>query len=67
MFEWTESVRQSWDNLSDRERKAVVDHGRRAALPCRFGAVWTTTSALSEVEEDRNAIDSSRRIDRSAE
>lgn len=56
MFEWTESVRQGWDNLSDRERKLLSTMGGVLLTVIVFGAVWTTTSALSEVEEERDAI-----------
>lgn len=56
MFDWIDSVRQSWDNLSDRERRMLSLMGGVLIAVIAFAAVWTTTSALAEVEEDRNAI-----------
>lgn len=68
MMEWVDSIRQSWDNLSDRERRLLSAMGAVFLTLIVFAVVWTTTSALSEVEEERDAI---RRvladIDRSAE
>jgi type II secretory pathway component PulM len=56
MFDWTDSVRQSWDNLSERERRLLSAMGAVLAAVIMFVAVWTTTSALSEVQEERDAI-----------
>ena len=68
MWEWTESIRDYWDNLSDRERRLLSITGGVLLLLVVFGTVWSTTSALAEVEEERDAI---RRvladIDRSAD
>lgn len=68
MFEWTESVRQSWESLSDRERRMLSTMGAVLLAVVVFSAVWTTTSALAEVEEERDAIRAVLAdIDRSAE
>lgn len=56
MFEWTETVRQSWQNLSDRERRLLSAMGGVLLSVIVFGLVWTTTSALNEVEQERDAI-----------
>lgn len=56
MAEWFESLRQSWDNLSDRERRLLSGMGGVLLTLIVFVAVWTTTSALAEVEEERDAI-----------
>jgi hypothetical protein len=56
MPEWMESIRQSWDNLSDRERRMLSAMGAVFMTLLVFAAVWTTTSALAEVEEERDAI-----------
>jgi type II secretory pathway component PulM len=56
MFEWTENVRQGWENLSDRERRLLSSMGAVLLAVIVFGAVWTTTSALGEVERERDAI-----------
>jgi hypothetical protein len=66
--EWIDSVRQSWDNLSDRERRLLSTMAAVFVAMAMFAAIWTTTSALADVEEERDAI---RRvladIDRSAD
>jgi Type II secretion system (T2SS), protein M len=56
MFDWIDNVRQSWDNLSERERRLLSALGGVFAALVVFGSVYTATSALSEVEEDRDAI-----------
>ena len=56
MFDWTETVKQSWDNLSDRERRLLSTMGAVLLGLIVFAGVWTATSALSEVEEERDAI-----------
>lgn len=56
MFDWVHNVRQSWDNLSDRERRLLSAMGAVFVALIVFGGVWTTTTALSEVEEERDAI-----------
>ena len=56
MWEWTESLRESWEKLSDRERRLLSISGAVVVLVIAFAGVWTTTSALAEVEEERDAI-----------
>jgi general secretion pathway protein M len=56
MWEWTESIRDYWDNLSDRERRLLSITGGVLLLLVVFGTVWSTTSALAEVEDERDAI-----------
>lgn len=56
MWEWTESIRDSWDKLSDRERRLLSISGGVLLLVIMFGVVWSTTSAVAEVEEERDAI-----------
>lgn len=56
MFDWLYSVRQGWDNLSDRERRMLSIMGGVLVAVVAFAVVWTTTSALAEVEEERDAV-----------
>ncbi len=56
MPEWVDALRRSWDNLSDRERRMLSAMGGVFLGLLVFAVVWTTTSALSEVEEERDAI-----------
>jgi hypothetical protein len=56
LFDWTDSARQGWDNLSDRERRLLSTMGGVLLSLIVFAGVWTTTSALSEVQEERDAI-----------
>jgi type II secretory pathway component PulM len=68
MFDWIDSIRQSWDNLSDRERRLLSLTGGVLVAVLAFALVWTATSALAEVEEERDAIRSVLAdIDRSQE
>jgi general secretion pathway protein M len=54
MWEWTESLREAWEKLSDRERRLLSISGAVVVLVIVFAGVWT--SALAEVEEERDAI-----------
>ena len=56
MSDFLDSMRQSWDNLSDRERRMLSIMGGAVLALALFAMVWTTTSALAEVEEERDAI-----------
>jgi len=56
MFDWIDNVRQSWDNLSERERRLLTALGGVFVALLVFGSVYTATTALAEVEEDRDAI-----------
>jgi general secretion pathway protein M len=53
---WLEALRESWEKLSDRERKMLSILGAAALALATFVVVWTTSSALAEVEEERDAI-----------
>ncbi len=53
---WLDGIRESWDKLSDRERRMLSIMGGVALAMLAFVVVWTTTSALAEVEEERDAI-----------
>jgi hypothetical protein len=56
MFDWIDNIRQSWENLSDRERRLLSAMGAVFVALVVFGGVYTATTALSEVEEERDAI-----------
>jgi len=51
-----DSVRESWEKLSDRERRMLSIMGSVAALLLVFVAVWTSSSAVASVEEERDEI-----------
>ncbi len=51
-----DALRESWDKLSDRERKMLSAMGAVVLLLVAFVGIWTATSALAEVEEERDAI-----------
>jgi type II secretory pathway component PulM len=51
-----ESIRESWEKLSDRERRLLGMSGGVFVLMIVFVAVWTTSSAVAEVEEERDEI-----------
>lgn len=53
---WFDALRESWDKLSDRERKMLSIMGAVGLFLVAFVAIWTTTSALAEVEEERDDI-----------
>ena len=64
----TDSIRDGWEKLTDRERQMLAIMGAVATAIVVFVAVWTTSSALAEVEEERDAIQEVlRTIDRSGE
>lgn len=56
MWEWTESLRDGWEKLSDRERRLLSISAGAVITVVLFAGIWTTTSALAEVEEERDAI-----------
>jgi hypothetical protein len=56
MFDWIDNIRQSWDNLSERERRLLSAMAGVFVALLVFGSVYTATSALSEVEDERDAI-----------
>jgi type II secretory pathway component PulM len=51
-----DSLRESWEKLSDRERRLLGMSGGVFLLMLVFVAVWTTSSAVAEVEEERDGI-----------
>lgn len=51
-----DSVRESWDKLSDRERRLLSIMGLLAALLLVFVSVWASSSAVADVEEERDQI-----------
>src|SRR5262249_43002215 len=53
---WLDGLRESWEKLSDRERRMLSIMGGVVVAMLAFVAVWTTSSALAEVEEDRDEI-----------
>jgi general secretion pathway protein M len=53
---WLDSIREWWEKLSDRERKMLSIMGAAVIGLAAFVVVWTTSSALAEVEEERDAI-----------
>jgi type II secretory pathway component PulM len=52
----TDTMRESWEKLTDRERQMLLIMGSIAVAIVAFVAVWTTSSALAEVEEERDEI-----------
>jgi general secretion pathway protein M len=68
VFGWIESLREYWEKLSDRERRLLSIMGGAFLTLLVFAAVWTTSSAVAEVEEERDAIRSVlASIDRAAD
>jgi general secretion pathway protein M len=53
---WIDALREYWEKLSDRERRMLSIMGGAFVTLLVFGVVWTTSSALSEVEEERDSI-----------
>jgi len=53
---WLDGIRESWEKLSDRERRMLSIMGGVILAMLAFVVVWTTTTALAEVEEERDAI-----------
>ena len=51
-----DSLRESWEKLSERERRLLGISGGVFVLMIVFVAVWTTSSAVAEVEEERDSI-----------
>jgi type II secretory pathway component PulM len=51
-----DSLRESWEKLSDRERRLLGIGGAVFVMMLVFGALWTTSSALAEVEEERDEL-----------
>jgi general secretion pathway protein M len=51
-----DSIRDYWEKLSDRERRLLSLSGAVLFAMVVFIAVWTTSSALAEVQEERDQI-----------
>jgi general secretion pathway protein M len=51
-----DTVRESWEKLSDRERKLLSLMGAAVGAIAVFLMVWTSSTALSEVEEERDEV-----------
>jgi general secretion pathway protein M len=51
-----DSIRESWEKLSDRERRLLSIGGGVFFAMLVFVALWTTSSALAEVEEERDDL-----------
>jgi type II secretory pathway component PulM len=51
-----DALRESWEKLSDRERRLLGISGGVFVLMVVFVAVWTTSSAVAEVEKERDDI-----------
>jgi type II secretory pathway component PulM len=51
-----DTLRESWEKLTDRERQMLLIMGSVATAIVVFVAVWSTSSALAEVEEERDEI-----------
>jgi general secretion pathway protein M len=51
-----DSIRDYWEKLSDRERKMLSAMAAVFLTMIVFVAVWTTSSAVAEVEEERDQI-----------
>ncbi len=53
---WLDGLRESWEKLTDRERKMLSIMGAVVGAMITFVIVWTTTTSLAEVEDERDAI-----------
>jgi general secretion pathway protein M len=53
---WIEALRDYWEKLSDRERRMLSIMGGSVLTLLVFVVVWTTSAAVSEVEDERDAI-----------
>ncbi|HEX6242007.1 MAG TPA: type II secretion system protein GspM, partial [Polyangiales bacterium] len=51
-----DALRDYWEKLSDRERKMLSAMGAVLLTLIVFVTIWTTSSAVAEVEEEREAI-----------
>jgi general secretion pathway protein M len=51
-----DSLRDYWEKLSDRERKMLSAMGAALLTLTVFVAIWTTSSAVAEVAEERDEI-----------
>lgn len=51
-----DTLRENWEKLTDRERQMLLIMAAVGVAIIAFAAVWTTSSALAEVEEERDEI-----------
>jgi type II secretory pathway component PulM len=51
-----DAISESWDKLTDREQRLLGFMAAAAALVLVFVLVWTTSTALSEVADERDAL-----------
>lgn len=51
-----DSIRDYWEKLSDRERRLLSIMGAAVVALLAFAVVWITSSAVAEVEEERDGI-----------
>ncbi len=56
MSQIQDSVREAWEKLSDRERRMLSIMGSVAGFLLVLVVVWTTSSAVAGVEEERDEI-----------
>ena len=56
MPSFLDSLRDYWEKLSDRERRMLSIMGGSVLLLVVFAVVWTTSSAVAEVKEERDGI-----------
>jgi general secretion pathway protein M len=53
---WIDGIREYWEKLSERERRMLGLTGGVLAAMIIFVAVWTTSSALADVQFERDEI-----------
>jgi general secretion pathway protein M len=56
MPSFLDSIRDYWEKLSDRERRMLSIMGGTVVALVVFTVVWITSSAVAEVEDERDAI-----------
>lgn len=56
MGQWLESLREAWEKLSERERTMLSGLGAGALVMIVLLAMWTSSAANAEVEDERDEI-----------
>ncbi len=56
MSQIQDSIRESWEKLSDRERSLLSTMASVAGVLLVFVAVWASSSAVADVKEERDQI-----------